>query len=124
MNDDVKIHKSQVSNSDPNITMTPAAIAHVVRFIEKRGSGVGLRLSISTTGCSGFAYVLDIIDAATEGDLESPINEKISVFVDPKALPYVKGTELDYIQEGINHKFIYRNPNEKGTCGCGESFSI
>ena len=105
------------------VTLTESAATHVARFIEKRGKGVGLRLGVKTTGCSGMAYKLEYVDEASNDD-EVFESHGIKVFVDPKSLPYIDGTELDFAREGLNEGFKFRNPNVKDECGCGESFRI
>jgi len=109
---------------EPPVTMTEAAVRHVRNQIERRGSGIGVRLGIKKMGCSGFGYEIDFIDEAGDDDREYPVAEGLSVYVDPEALPYVKGTQLDYVREGVNSTFKFVNPNVQDTCGCGESFSV
>jgi iron-sulfur cluster assembly protein len=106
-----------------SITLTQAAANHVQSYISKRGKGIGLRLGVRTTGCSGLAYKLEFADAANPEDLEFETNG-VRVLVDPKSLPYLNGTELDYAREGLNEGFKFRNPNVKDECGCGESFNV
>jgi len=105
------------------ISLTDNAAKHVNRNLEKRGKGLGLRLGVRTTGCSGLAYELEYVDVpnATDQVFES---QGIKVFVDPKSLPYLDGTELDFAREGLNEGFKFQNPNVKDECGCGESFRI
>jgi len=105
------------------VTLTRKAAEHVDRYLQKRGKGVGLRLGVRTTGCSGMAYKLEYVDQPDEADqvFES---HGVKVYVDPKSLAYIDGTELDYAREGLNEGFRFRNPNEKATCGCGESFTV
>ena len=105
------------------VTLTEKAAKHVARYIERRGKGIGLRFGVRTTGCSGLAYKLEYVDEADPGDqvFES---HGMQVFVDPKSLPYVDGTELDYVREGLNEGFKFFNPNVKDACGCGESFKV
>ena len=105
------------------ITLTEKAATHVKNFLAKRGKGAGLRLAVRTTGCSGMAYVLEFADEANEGDQEFE-SHGVRVFVDPKSLAYIDGTELDYAREGLNEGFKFNNPNVKDTCGCGESFNV
>lgn len=105
------------------VTMTPAAQEHVRRFLENRGSGVGVRLGVKTTGCSGLSYVLEFVDGLDEGDQVFD-NNGVNIVVDPKSLVYLDGTELDYTREGLNEGFQFNNPNVKAECGCGESFHI
>jgi iron-sulfur cluster assembly protein len=105
------------------ITLTEKAAKHINRYIERRGKGIGLRFGVRTTGCSGLAYKLEYVDDVTDEDsvFES---HGVKVFVDPKSLPYIDGTELDFAREGLNEGFKFHNPNEKDACGCGESFRI
>lgn len=106
-----------------SVTLTQKAAQHIERYLQKRGRGVGLRLGVRTTGCSGLAYKLEYVD--------DPIGEDqvfesfgVKVFVDAKSLPYIDGTQLDYTREGLNEGFKFENPNEKASCGCGESFTV
>lgn len=105
------------------ITLTEKAAKHISRYIERRGKGIGLRLGVRTTGCSGLAYKLEYVDEEAPEDqvFES---RGVRVFVDPKSLPYLDGTELDFAREGLNEGFKFQNPNAKNECGCGESFRI
>ena len=105
------------------VTLTESAAKRVSKFIAKRGKGVGLRLGVRTTGCSGMAYKLEFADSVNPDDtlFES---HGVQVIVDPKSLPYLDGTELDFTREGLNEGFKFRNPNVKDECGCGESFKI
>ncbi|CAB1368711.1 iron-sulfur cluster assembly protein IscA [Denitratisoma oestradiolicum] len=105
------------------ITMTESAAQHVSSFIAKRGKGIGVRLGVKTSGCSGMAYKLEFADTANEGDLVFE-SQGLKVLVDPKSLPYLDGTELDYAREGLNEGFKFNNPNVKDQCGCGESFQV
>mgnify|MGYP001589572686 CR=1 FL=1 len=105
------------------ITLTEQAATHVQNYLAKRGKGVGLRLGVRTTGCSGLAYVLEFADEATEGDTAFE-SHGLKIFVDPKSLVFLDGTELDYAREGLNEGFKFNNPNVKDECGCGESFNV
>lgn len=105
------------------ITLTEKAANHVQNYISKRGKGIGLRLGVRTTGCSGLAYKLEFADNVQEGDFEFESNG-VKVLVDPKSLPYIDGTELDFTREGLNEGFKFKNPNIKDECGCGESFTV
>ena len=106
-----------------SITLTEKAANHVSGFLAKRGKGVGLRLGVRTTGCSGMAYKLEFADAVQPDDVLFD-SHGVKVLVDPKSLPYIDGTELDYTKEGLNEGFKFRNPNVKDECGCGESFNV
>ena len=104
-------------------TLTEAASRHVQKYIDRRGKGIGLRLGVKTSGCSGMAYKLEFADAVNEDD---HVYESfgVKVIVDEKSLPYLDGTELDYTREGLQEGFKFHNPNEKSRCGCGESFHV
>ena len=105
------------------ITMTQAAADRVNTFLANRGAGIGLRLGVKTTGCSGMSYVLEFVDEINADD-EVFENHGIKVIVDKKSLVYIDGTELDFAKEGLNEGFKFNNPNEKDQCGCGESFTV
>ncbi|PHS73607.1 MAG: iron-sulfur cluster assembly protein IscA [Porticoccus sp.] len=105
------------------ITMTPAAEQYIIRHLSHRGHGVGICLGLKTTGCSGLSYVLEFVDQQGEDDQVFSRGEA-KLFIDPKSLAYLDGTELDFFKEGLNEGFQFRNPNVKEECGCGESFHI
>jgi iron-sulfur cluster assembly protein len=105
------------------VTLTDRAADHVRRYIEKRGKGVGLRLGVKTTGCSGLAYKLEFADEVQPEDRQFE-SHGVRVLIDPKSLAYLDGTELDFVREGLNEGFKFNNPNEKDRCGCGESFNV
>jgi len=105
------------------ITLTESAANHVKTFLANRGRGVGLRLGVRTSGCSGMAYVLEFADEIGPDD-EVFEDRGVKVLVSPKSLVYLNGTELDYAREGLNEGFKFNNPNVKDQCGCGESFNI
>ncbi|HTT12876.1 MAG TPA: iron-sulfur cluster assembly protein IscA [Burkholderiaceae bacterium] len=105
------------------VTMTERAARHVSSFLARRGKGIGVRLGVRTTGCSGMAYKLEYADAAEAGD-QSFESHGVKIFVDPKSLVYLDGTELDFVREGLNEGFRFNNPQEKDRCGCGESFRV
>ncbi|ETD72997.1 heme biosynthesis protein HemY [Pelistega indica] len=105
------------------VTLTEKAAQHIQRNITKRGKGLGLRVGVRTSGCSGMAYKLEYVDEADQHDI---VYESfgVKVYVDPKSLPYIDGTQLDFVREGLNEGFKFANPKEKASCGCGESFSV
>ena len=105
------------------ITMTEAAAERVKTFLANRGKGIGLRLGVKTSGCSGMAYVIEFADAVDDDD-EIFEGHGVKVIVDKKSLVYLDGTELDFAKEGLNEGFQFNNPNVKDACGCGESFTI
>ena len=105
------------------ITLTEAAASRIRQFLDKRGKGMGLRLGVKTTGCSGMAYVIEYADDIEEGDTVFE-DHGVKVIINPKSLVYLDGTELDYAKEGLNEGFRFNNPNVKDMCGCGESFNV
>ena len=106
-----------------SVTLTEAAAKHVQKYLARRGKGVGLRLGVKTSACSGMAYKLEFADQV-EPDDKVWESFGVKVLVDEKSLPYLDGTELDYTREGLQEGFKFHNPNEKSRCGCGESFQI
>ncbi len=106
-----------------SISISEAAARHVARYITKRGKGVGVRLGVKTTGCSGLAYKIEFADDINPEDVIFE-EQGVKILVDPKSLPYIDGTELDFVREGLNEGFKFNNPNVKDACGCGESFNV
>jgi iron-sulfur cluster assembly protein len=106
-----------------SITVTEKAARHIQKTLDKRGKGVGLRLAVKTSGCSGMAYALEFADESQPEDLIFE-NGGVKLLVDPRSLPYLEGTELDFVREGLNEGFKFNNPNSKAECGCGESFAV
>ncbi|MEK8090676.1 iron-sulfur cluster assembly protein IscA [Thermithiobacillus plumbiphilus] len=105
------------------VDLTERAARHVQRSLQKRGKGEGLRLGVRTSGCSGMAYVMEFVDEPKPEDQVFE-NHGVKIFVDPKSLIYLSGTELDFVREGLNEGFKFNNPNVKDECGCGESFNV
>ena len=105
------------------ITLSDSAADRVRKFLESRGKGVGLRLGVRTSGCSGMAYVLEFVDEIEESDAVFE-DHGIKIIIDPKSLVYLDGTQLDFKREGLNEGFEFNNPNVKDMCGCGESFTV
>ncbi|CAN5263351.1 iron-sulfur cluster assembly protein IscA [soil metagenome] len=105
------------------ISLTESAARRVRTFIDHRGNGIGLRLGVKRTGCSGFAYVINYADAVADDDVVFE-DHGVKVIVDEKSLGLIDGTEIDFVKQGLNEAFKFRNPNVKGECGCGESFSV
>jgi iron-sulfur cluster assembly protein len=105
------------------ITITEAAAKHVQNFLTNRGKGIGIRLGVRTSGCSGMAYEMEFVDELQEDD--QVFEERgVKVIIDQKSLVYLDGTEVDYAREGLNEGFKFNNPNASGECGCGESFTV
>jgi iron-sulfur cluster assembly protein len=105
------------------ITLTEKAAQRVQNFLVNRGSGLGIRLAVQTTGCSGLGYNLEFVDTMNDDDTIFE-DRGVKVVVDAKSLIYLDGTEVDYVKEGLNEGFEFKNPNVKGECGCGESFTV
>lgn len=105
------------------ISLTNSAAERVRSYLDKRGGGVGLRLGITETGCSGYSYVINYADEVADSDVVFE-DKGVKVVVDPAALQLIDGTEVDFVQNGLNQAFSFRNPNVSGECGCGESFNV
>ena len=105
------------------ISMTPAAADRVRSFLTNRGKGLGLRVGVKTTGCSGLAYVLEFVDELNDDDQVFEY-DNLKLIVDGKSLVYIDGTQLDFVKEGLNEGFQFNNPNVNGECGCGENFTV
>jgi iron-sulfur cluster assembly protein len=105
------------------VTLSERAATHVKGFLSKRGKGLGVKLGVRTSGCSGMAYKLEFTDIEDPEDIKFE-SHGVNVYVDPKSLSYLDGTELDFVREGLNEGFKFNNPNVKATCGCGESFNV
>jgi iron-sulfur cluster assembly protein len=106
-----------------SIQLTESAATRIRTFLASRGHGVGLRLGVRKTGCSGFAYVVNYADGQQPDDVVFE-DRGVRVFVDPGSLKLIDGTIVDFVKQGLNEAFRFRNPNVKGECGCGESFSV
>jgi len=106
-----------------SVTLSERAANHIRNFLAKRGKGLGIKLGVRTSGCSGMAYKLEFVDMEDPEDAKFECHG-VAVYVDPKSLSYLAGTELDYVREGLNEGFRFNNPNEKNRCGCGESFKV
>lgn len=104
------------------VTLTATALEQVKKEIKKRGSGIGIRLHLQTAGCSGYMYKLNIVDKIIEDDY--CFNNGINIYIERKSYGLLKGTAIDFVREGLNQIFKYKNPNETGACGCGESFTV
>ncbi len=105
------------------ISLTDAAASRVRSYLDARGSGVGLRLGVTQTGCSGYSYVINYADEIADSDVIFE-DKGVTVVIDPEALALIDGTEVDFVKNGLNEAFSFRNPNISGECGCGESFNI
>ena len=106
-----------------SISLTTSAADRVRSHLARRGHGLGLRLSIKATGCSGYSYVIDYADTARPDDLVFE-DQGVKVYVDPESFPVLDGTQVDFVRQGLNESFQFLNPNVKAECGCGESFTV
>ncbi|MDH5189394.1 MAG: iron-sulfur cluster assembly accessory protein [Rhodospirillaceae bacterium] len=115
---------NQISTAPSPINLTPAAITQVKALLESRGKpSLGVRISVRTKGCSGMSYTLEFADEKGDFDEEVKVDD-ITVLIDPKATMFILGTEMDYVEDKLESGFVFNNPNEKGRCGCGESFHV
>jgi iron-sulfur cluster assembly protein len=105
------------------ITLTELAANKIQQQLARRGRGLGIKIGVKTTGCSGLAYVLEYVDDPTNESLMF-VDNGVNIFIDPKAEPYLSGTTLDWVRNGLNEGFDFKNPNERDRCGCGSSFRI
>jgi iron-sulfur cluster assembly protein len=105
------------------ISLTESAATRVRNYLQARGEGIGLRLGVTKTGCSGYSYVINYAEDITDADIVFE-DKGVKVVVDADALPLIDGTEVDFVKSGLNEAFSFRNPNVTGECGCGESFNV
>jgi len=105
------------------ISVTDKAKEKILYSLQKRGKGLGIRIGVKTTGCSGLAYVLEFVDSIRQEDTEVDC-DGCNIYIDPKSCPYLSGMTIDYVKKGLNEGFEFVNPNEKDRCGCGESFRV
>ena len=108
---------------DIKVTMTATAANQARKEIARKGVA-GLRLSVRESGCSGFMYVLDYADSSNNDDKHLEVQDGVTLFIDANSTAILNGTEIDYVTEGVNSFFKFRNPNATGECGCGESFTV
>ncbi len=105
------------------ISLSEKAAERVQATLDRRGKGLGIRLGVKTTGCSGMAYMIEFVDEPTKEDM-SFVSHGVHVFVDPKSLAYLDGVQVEWVKKGLNEGFDFTNPNERDRCGCGESFRV
>ena len=106
-----------------HIQLTPAARTRMQNFLEANPDAAGVRFGVRKTGCSGYAYMVEIADSIAAND-QVIEQDGVKLVIDTKSLPFVDGTEIDFTRQGLNAAFVFRNPNVTGECGCGESFTI
>lgn len=110
--------------TDQSLKVTPAALAHIKKMLAKQVGGIGMRLAIKETGCSGKTYQVSLIDKTEPNDHVFMQEDDLIICIDPKSFVFVCGTTIDYARQGLGGSFVFLNPNEKGSCGCGESFNV
>ena len=115
---------ASVTTETPQVSMTDAAIKHVRKQLEKNTQMAGIRLGVKKSGCSGFKYDIEFVEAAQDGDIAIQAADDVTLYVAGDAANFVKGTEIDFSKEGLNSTIKFNNPNAKDLCGCGESFSV
>ncbi len=121
MSDVVQQH---IPSKSPSMVLTEAAKQHIVSYLMKKPGSKGIRFSVKKTGCSGLSYVIDYIDVIDSTDIVLPLNDDYVMCLAEKSYPFLKGVEVDYVKQGLNAQFVFRNPNQTGQCGCGESFTV
>lgn len=114
----------QTFDPDKQITLTSAAIDHLVHKLQEAPDAQGIRLSIRPSGCSGYMYELDYVSAPEQDDITLEINQELTLYIEQESLPLIKGTLVDFVKQGLNASIQFRNPNATGECGCGESFTV
>ena len=112
------------SSTAQTISMTEAAIGHILAYLGKQKDSRGVRLAVKKTGCSGLSYVVDYVKEPQANDVVQAFVGEYHIYIDRQSYPYLKGMRIDYVRQGLNHKFVFDNPNQKGQCGCGESFTV
>ncbi len=110
--------------SQPLVEVTPAALAHFQRQLAAAEQAQALRLGVKESGCTGYRYVLDLVSEPSDGDINMPLGEGVTLLLDADSVPVLRGTRIDYVSEGLNRQLTFLNPNAGDYCGCGESFSI
>lgn len=114
----------QATSTAKGVTLTDAAKRHLVAYLDNEKDCCGVRFSVKKTGCSGLSYVIDYVKSAHENDIVLPLTDSYQIYIDKASYPYLKGMDMDYVQQGLNYKFMFNNPNQTGQCGCGESFTV
>lgn len=112
------------SPQQETVKVTPTAIEHFTRQVKSSSTASAIRLSVKQSGCTGWMYVVDLVETGAANDLHVPLSEGVDLLIDPSALAVVGGTEIDYVTEGVNRQLKFNNPRVKDYCGCGESFSV
>ncbi len=124
MNDAFTANTETLPQPQEGIALTERAIAHVKREMAKTESVLGFRIAVKKTGCSGWMYIVELARERRADDVVFPVDDALDVYVDSESLSFLRGTEVDYIQEGLTRQLKFNNPNVTHQCGCGESFSV
>ncbi|WP_133138893.1 HesB/IscA family protein [Legionella genomosp. 1] len=120
----MSVVQQHVNDSIVGVSLSEAAIKHLLSYLEAQTGSKGVRFSVKKTGCSGLSYVVDYVNETVEEDVSFPLNSDYQIYIDRKSYPYLKGMQIDYVKQGLNSRFIFNNPNQTGQCGCGESFTV
>ncbi|MBA3537946.1 MAG: iron-sulfur cluster assembly accessory protein [Tatlockia sp.] len=112
------------SNTNFGLSLSEAAINHILSYLAKQQESIGIRFSVKKTGCSGLSYVVDFVSVPNDNDIRQKLNDSYQLYIDKASYPYLKGMNVDYVKQGLNSKFVFNNPNQTGQCGCGESFTV
>lgn len=118
------VHHTPSAHTLPAVKLTDAAKQHVLSYLAKQADVLGIRFSVKKTGCSGLSYVVDYVDVPHAEDIAIDLDQRYFIYLDKKSLPYLRGMEVDYVKQGLNYQFVFKNPNQTGQCGCGESFTV
>ncbi|WP_232505599.1 HesB/IscA family protein [Legionella clemsonensis] len=118
---EVMQHRSDLA---AGVTLSDAAKQHILSYLDKQKDSKGIRLSVKRTGCSGLSYVVDYVQSPQDNDIVQVLADDYIICIDKSSYPYLKGMKVDYVRQGLNYKFVFDNPNQKGQCGCGESFTV
>lgn len=116
--------QQHVSSTESHIIVSDAAKRHLLQYLNKEQVYRGVRLSVKKTGCSGLSYVIDYLTNFDEKDLVEPLSAVYNLYIDKLSYPFIKGVYIDYVTEGLISKLVFKNPNQTGQCGCGESFTV
>lgn len=108
----------------PAVRVTEAAKSRLLTYMATQEHSRAVRLSVKKTGCSGLSYVIDYVETPFEHDIVLQLTDDCLICIDKNSYPYLKGIQMDYVKQGLNHKFVFNNPNQTGQCGCGESFTV
>lgn len=114
----------QVANEIPEIELSDKAIGHILAYLRSNPGHCGVRFSVKKSGCSGLSYVVDFVSTPNAEDLQKPLSEGVVLCIDKASYPFLKHMQVDYVKHGLNYKFDFKNPNQTGLCGCGESFTV